>query len=157
MQVILHSKATNYRALLRKITYKDKASYGSWPPCNVSCTVCAQKYRCNVPSYVQTQNILMWYFETECTRTNTYVKYSIVCLWLSNRLTHNVRENCNTLQHTATHCSTLQHAATHCNTQQPIMCICLSNRLKHNVRENCNTLQHTTYYASRWTCQTGRK
>jgi len=25
--------ATNYRALLRKITYKDKASYGSSPPC----------------------------------------------------------------------------------------------------------------------------
>jgi len=25
--------ATNYRALLRKITYKDKASYDSTPPC----------------------------------------------------------------------------------------------------------------------------
>jgi len=25
--------------------------------------------------------------------------------------------NCNTLQHTATHCNTLQHTATHCNTQ----------------------------------------
>jgi len=26
-------RATNYRALLRKMTYKDKASYGSSPPC----------------------------------------------------------------------------------------------------------------------------
>ena len=30
--VLLH-KSTNYRALLRKMTYKDKAFYGSWPPC----------------------------------------------------------------------------------------------------------------------------
>ena len=30
--------ATNYRALLRKMTYKDKASYDSTPPCTtVTC------------------------------------------------------------------------------------------------------------------------
>ena len=28
--------ATNYRALLRKMTYKDKASYDSTPPCTYS-------------------------------------------------------------------------------------------------------------------------
>ena len=33
LQVIFHKGATNYRALLRKTTYKDKASYGSSPPC----------------------------------------------------------------------------------------------------------------------------
>jgi len=33
LQVIFRKRATNYRALLRKITYKDKASYGSSPPC----------------------------------------------------------------------------------------------------------------------------
>ena len=32
-QVIFRERATNYRALLRKMTYKDKASYGSSPPC----------------------------------------------------------------------------------------------------------------------------
>jgi len=32
-QVILRKRATNYRALLREMTYKDKASYGSSPPC----------------------------------------------------------------------------------------------------------------------------
>jgi len=32
-QVIFRKRATNYRALLRKMTYKDKASYGSSPPC----------------------------------------------------------------------------------------------------------------------------
>jgi len=33
LQVIFHKRATNYRALLRKMTYKDKASYESSPPC----------------------------------------------------------------------------------------------------------------------------
>ena len=32
-QVIFCNRATDYRALLRKMTYKDKASYGSSPPC----------------------------------------------------------------------------------------------------------------------------
>jgi len=33
LQVIFRKRATNYRALLRNMTYKDKASYGSSPPC----------------------------------------------------------------------------------------------------------------------------
>jgi len=33
LQIIFCNRATNYRALLRKMTYKDKASYGSSLPC----------------------------------------------------------------------------------------------------------------------------
>jgi len=33
LQVIFRKRATNYRALLRKMTCKDKASYGFSPPC----------------------------------------------------------------------------------------------------------------------------
>jgi len=33
LQVIVCKRATNYRALLRKMTCEDKASYGSLPPC----------------------------------------------------------------------------------------------------------------------------
>ena len=33
LQVICRKRATNYRALLRKMTYEDKASCGSWLPC----------------------------------------------------------------------------------------------------------------------------
>jgi len=33
LQVISRKRATNYRALLRKMTYEYKASYASWPPC----------------------------------------------------------------------------------------------------------------------------
>jgi len=32
-QVIFSGRATNYRAFVRKMTCKNKASYGSWPPC----------------------------------------------------------------------------------------------------------------------------
>jgi len=33
LQVIFRKRATNYRALFRKMTYEDMASYGSSPPC----------------------------------------------------------------------------------------------------------------------------
>jgi len=33
LQVTLHKRATNYRALLQKTTYEDKAPYDSTPPC----------------------------------------------------------------------------------------------------------------------------
>jgi len=34
LQIIFHKRATKYRSLLRKMSYKDKGSYESWPPCN---------------------------------------------------------------------------------------------------------------------------
>ena len=37
LQVIFRKRATNSRALLRKITYEDKASSASSPPCIISC------------------------------------------------------------------------------------------------------------------------
>jgi len=38
-QVIFRTRANNYWALLRKMTYKDKASYDSTPPCTYSCFI----------------------------------------------------------------------------------------------------------------------
>jgi len=35
LQVILRKRATDYRAVLQKMTYKDKASYESSPPCTI--------------------------------------------------------------------------------------------------------------------------
>ena len=37
LQIIFHKRATKYRSLLWKMTYKDKGSYESSPPCN-SCS-----------------------------------------------------------------------------------------------------------------------
>ena len=34
LQIIFHKRATKYRSLLRKMTYKDKGSYESSPPCS---------------------------------------------------------------------------------------------------------------------------
>jgi len=39
LQVIFRKRATNCRALLRKMTYKDKASHGSSPPCTIVCAL----------------------------------------------------------------------------------------------------------------------
>jgi len=39
LQVIFCKRATNYRAFLRRMTYKDKTSYDSMPPC-----ICDMKY-----------------------------------------------------------------------------------------------------------------
>ena len=35
LQIIFHKRATKYRALLLKMTCKDKGSYGSSPPCTL--------------------------------------------------------------------------------------------------------------------------
>jgi len=40
LQVLFHKRATKYRSLLRKMTYKDKGSYESSPPC----TTCVQMH-----------------------------------------------------------------------------------------------------------------
>ena len=40
LQVIFRKSAINYRALLRKMTYKDKAFYGSSPPCSCMFVFC---------------------------------------------------------------------------------------------------------------------
>jgi len=34
LQIIFHKRATKHRSLLRKMTYKDKGSYESSPPCS---------------------------------------------------------------------------------------------------------------------------
>jgi len=42
LQIIFRKKFTNYTALLQKMTYKDKASYGSSPPCTTDSTEIAK-------------------------------------------------------------------------------------------------------------------
>jgi len=45
LQVIYRKKATNYRALLRKMTWKDMASYGSSPPCTFERRIAIKSFR----------------------------------------------------------------------------------------------------------------
>jgi len=46
LQIIFHKRATKYRSLLRKMTYKDKGSYESSPPCiHLSCDTSQRNLR----------------------------------------------------------------------------------------------------------------
>jgi len=78
LQVIFRKRATNYMALLQKMTYEDKASYDSTPPCTS---------HHNTLQHTQ-KNDSTWYPQTLATHCNTLYHTS--------------------LQHTATHCNTLQ-------------------------------------------------
>jgi len=69
LQIIFHKRATKYTSLLRKMTYKDKGSYESSPPCS--------KFKawlifiCDVThSYLRQDSI------------NSYVRRGIfICVW----------------------------------------------------------------------------
>ena len=52
LQIIFHKRATKYRALLRKMTYKDKGSYESSPPCT---RMYAHVW---LPSFIRTPTLL---------------------------------------------------------------------------------------------------
>ena len=79
LQIIFYKRATKYRSLLRKMTYKDKGSYESSPPCT------SPKITLHVSSPSRKRKSLQ--------HTATH------CNTLQHTATH-----CNTLQHTATHC-----------------------------------------------------
>jgi len=119
LQIISHKRATKYRALLRKMTYKDKGSYESSPLCNeipdTSLDV-AQGY-----IYIHTCIHIYVYIYI-----HTCIHIHMPCVYAKLYM----RE-----QYTATHCNTLQrfvieslspgrvreilqHTATHCNTLQ---------------------------------------
>jgi len=45
LQIIFHNRATRYRSLFRKMTYKDKGSCESSPPCT-HCKTCVSAHKC---------------------------------------------------------------------------------------------------------------
>jgi len=87
LQVILSQKATNYRALLRKMITKDKGLRSEYTDLDVLCRMTIQSW------------FLTWWAQ-RVQHTATH------CNTLQHTATH-----CNTPQHTATHCNTLQHTA----------------------------------------------
>jgi len=60
LQIIFHKRAIKYRSLLRKMTYKDKGSYESSPPCTV-CT-CHERQ-----IYLSTETDINMYIFIFCT------------------------------------------------------------------------------------------
>jgi len=80
LQVIFHKRATNHRALLRKTTCKDKASYVSSPPCRTqvrSVRIC--RYLCMHTTPTR-ENARHTHTLTHIhTHTYTYI-YTYVCI-----------------------------------------------------------------------------
>jgi len=106
LQVSFRKRAVNYMALLQSMTNKDKASYASSPPCNMTRTL-------ELKDMMQSN-----YFASD-----SFVAVEVVADTLQHSATlcntrlHNT-PHCNILQHSATHGNTLQHSATPCNTLQ---------------------------------------
>ena len=88
LQIILHKRATKCRSLLRKMTYKDKASYESSPPCIKMCPhIChIDTYvYIYVSTYIQYMHIYWIYIDPHICESNTYISYRDVSIYLSYR------------------------------------------------------------------------
>ena len=71
LQIIFHKRATKYRALLRKMTYKDKGSYESSPPC-------IQKEICNMSS--ETADVIKYENIIYVQKQQLFLKCCNVCV-----------------------------------------------------------------------------
>ena len=63
LQIIFHKRATKYRSLLRKMTYKDKGSYESSPPC--------------VYIWIHTLNVYKCILSCTLTHTHTHLLFVV--------------------------------------------------------------------------------
>jgi len=70
LQIIFHKWAIKYRSLLRKMTYKDKGSYGSSPPCTHLST-----WYLHTHTYVLPIHIYILYMYQ-------YIFYEYICRWV---------------------------------------------------------------------------
>jgi len=71
-------------------------------------------------------------------------------VWHIYKYSSTTRDECNTLQHTATYCNILQHTVRHCNTLQTTATHCKS--LQHTatqcIEATCTCVQHIDKYSS---------
>ena len=128
-QVIFRKRATNYKALLRKMTHRNKASYESSPLCIMEMTI-------EIPFQKALQCTATHCNALQCTAThcNALQCTTVHC----NALQHTATPG-NTRQHMATHGNTRHHTATHGSTRQHTAA--LGSTRQHAT--NCITLQHT--------------
>jgi len=120
LQVIFRKRATNYRAILREMTYEDAASNGSTPSSNDSTHT-----HTNIHAHTRTYAGVVLYimlcgfppFYDDSTavlfkqiRKGEYAFPSPYWDGVSDEV---CATHCNTLQHAATCCNMLQHTATY--------------------------------------------
>ena len=119
LQAIFRKTATNYRALSRKITYKDTASYGSLPPCWETLQHSAT-HVCSTLAAIYCQKDLQ----------NVFITWS-----------YTVMIQDGSLEEMAPHCTSLQLTATHCNTVFSFEIALYETRLQSATL--CSPLQHS--------------
>jgi len=115
LQVIFRKRATNYRALLRKMTYEDKASYDSTPPCKI--------YHTHTDTEPYHITHLLTQRDVTPTDTKTYIythrqceiSFYIITYYNISYHTPIDTERCDThrLQDVLTHPQTLRHIILH--------------------------------------------
>jgi len=86
LQVIFRKRATDYRAFLRKMTYEDKASYGSSPPCIADmCEHVAIRFMCtSTHMCTYTHRSLCVHILTDLLRGNSF-SHPRFCWKISHR------------------------------------------------------------------------
>jgi len=131
LQIIFHKRATKYRLILRKMTYKDKGSYEFPRPCIICYTKAGKSTLVNRSH--------PFIFGSCPPLFHSFAPFFSCCNTLSNTL-QRTATHCNALQHTATHCNTLQLSATHCNTLQQVDTRGIGIRRRHAVR-CCNKIK----------------
>jgi len=76
LQVIFRKRATNYTAILQKMTYDDKASYDVTPPCTISLT-------CNdLEQLLQEPNCTFARKSSNCILTRKIYTYIYICIYM---------------------------------------------------------------------------
>ena len=113
LYVISRKRATNYRALLREMTYKDQEHYEFTPTCTYS--LCRHAY--GVATMSSLLEIIGLFCKRALRKRLWSAKETYDLKEPTNR-SHTILElryatHCTTLQHTATYCITLHHTATH--------------------------------------------
>jgi len=129
-QVIFHKRATNYRALLPKMTHKDKASYDSTPSCTYLCCLVRGESWHTWISHIT--------YEWVVTRTN--VSHECVTHTGKGRHAHKPEsfQNTNESRHTSHYRFAVMGHVTHTNTARHT-----HERVTHTNESHTNESWHT--------------
>jgi len=121
LQIIFHKRSIKFRSLLRKMTWKDKGSYESSPPCTLCCTMlhfaalCCTVFQCVAACCKVVQMISCYYIWADIHPAGARVQNLN-----KQRL---LRVSCSVLQCVGVSCSVLQCVAVCCCV---LLCVAVS-------------------------------